>query len=254
MNKVLVIGDGCKDIFRYGRCDRLCPEAPVPVFKPSASASNDGMAINVYANLIALGVDCDLLTTTGITKTRYVDEVSNQMIVRVDENDHSIRINTNVLESIDFTKYEAVVISDYNKGYLSTEDIEYIAMQHGAVFMDSKKKFGPWCLKVDLIKINEKEYNENKDFLTKNSHLLNLVITKGKHGAMVSNLGNIGEVPIEEEHEVRDLSGAGDTFLAGLVSDYLKTRDIHSAVKFANKCASYVVTQKGVVVVDLTKI
>jgi bifunctional ADP-heptose synthase (sugar kinase/adenylyltransferase) len=29
MKKVLVIGDSCTDVFRYGNCDRLCPEAPV---------------------------------------------------------------------------------------------------------------------------------------------------------------------------------------------------------------------------------
>lgn len=29
--KVLVIGDGCLDIFRYGKCERLSPEAPVPI-------------------------------------------------------------------------------------------------------------------------------------------------------------------------------------------------------------------------------
>ena len=30
--KILVIGETCKDVFNYGRVDRLCPEAPVPVF------------------------------------------------------------------------------------------------------------------------------------------------------------------------------------------------------------------------------
>jgi len=29
--KFLVIGDSCTDRFVYGSCDRLCPEAPVPV-------------------------------------------------------------------------------------------------------------------------------------------------------------------------------------------------------------------------------
>ena len=33
-SKILVIGDSCKDIFRYGSIDRLAPEAPVPVIKP----------------------------------------------------------------------------------------------------------------------------------------------------------------------------------------------------------------------------
>jgi len=32
--KILVIGDSCKDVFIYGKANRLCPEAPVPVFIP----------------------------------------------------------------------------------------------------------------------------------------------------------------------------------------------------------------------------
>ena len=34
INKILVIGDSCTDIFIYGECNRICPEAPVPVFNP----------------------------------------------------------------------------------------------------------------------------------------------------------------------------------------------------------------------------
>ena len=59
---------------------------------------------------------------------------------------------------------------------------------------------------------------------------------------------------ITEKHDIRDLSGAGDTFLAALVAEFVKNNDICEAIKFANKCASWVVTQKGVVTVDLTKI
>jgi bifunctional ADP-heptose synthase (sugar kinase/adenylyltransferase) len=32
--KILVIGDSCEDIFRYGKVNRLAPEAPVPVINP----------------------------------------------------------------------------------------------------------------------------------------------------------------------------------------------------------------------------
>ena len=76
-------------------------------------------------------------------------------------------------------------------------------------------------------------------------------MTKGKDGAV---LNNNEKFPIEDEHEVRDLSGAGDTFLAALVAKYIENYDICEAIKFANKCAAWVVTQKGVVVVDLSKI
>ena len=41
--KILVIGDNCTDVFIYGRCERLSPEAPIPVFEPSKTITNDGM-------------------------------------------------------------------------------------------------------------------------------------------------------------------------------------------------------------------
>ena len=40
--KFLVIGETCKDEFCYGKANRLCPEAPVPVFIPDHNTSNLG--------------------------------------------------------------------------------------------------------------------------------------------------------------------------------------------------------------------
>ena len=45
--RILVVGDSCKDVFVYGKVNRLTPEAPVPVFNPTATKTNDGMARNV---------------------------------------------------------------------------------------------------------------------------------------------------------------------------------------------------------------
>jgi D-beta-D-heptose 7-phosphate kinase/D-beta-D-heptose 1-phosphate adenosyltransferase len=81
--KILVIGDNCTDVFIYGRCHRLSPEAPIPVFEPSKTITNDGMAGNVVANLRKLGVEkVELISNhEQITKTRYVEEKSNQMLL-----------------------------------------------------------------------------------------------------------------------------------------------------------------------------
>lgn len=257
MGKVLVIGDGCKDVFQYGKCDRLSPEAPVPVFKPLQAKSNGGMAVNVYANLLALGVECDIITDSGATKTRFVDEVSNQMLLRVDEKDEIAPIQHEVLAAIPFGDYSAIVISDYNKGFLYNDDIKFLAKNHKHVFMDTKKEIGHWVDNVFCIKINKKEFMQNKQWLDFQFDNL-LITTLGNEGAMYKypkeDIYEYVTVPIVEDHPVRDLSGAGDTFLAALVADYIKNNDIHSAIQFANKCAAWVVTQKGVVVVDLNKI
>ena len=159
--KVLVIGDGCKDVFQYGKCERLSPEAPVPVFKPIKVKNNGGMAMNVYANLMALGVNCDIITDSGITKTRYVDETSNQMLLRVDENDEIQPMSFEDLKAIGLNEYDAVVISDYNKGFLTEDIIVYLAENHHMVFMDTKKELHTWCKDIFCIKINQKEYDKN---------------------------------------------------------------------------------------------
>ena len=94
--KVLVVGDSCKDKFIYGECKRICPEAPVPVFNPINRTENGGMAKNVYNNLKSLAPDWNikLLTNdTKIEKTRLVDIKTNQMLLRVDENDQCERIS-----------------------------------------------------------------------------------------------------------------------------------------------------------------
>ena len=42
--RILVVGDSCEDVFVYGKVNRLTPEAPVPVFNPTVTKTNDGMA------------------------------------------------------------------------------------------------------------------------------------------------------------------------------------------------------------------
>jgi len=250
MKKVLIIGDSCEDVFIYGTCDRLSPEAPVPVFKPTTNKISGGMSMNVYENLKALGIEVDIITNKDLPrKYRFIDEVSNQMILRVDEDDDIKQITLKVFELIDFDKYDAVVVSDYNKGFLSEIDIDAITVNHPLVFMDTKKKISEWAQGIEFIKINEKEAQENSEWLTKD-YEGELVVTLGKKGARHW----FNPIEIQNEHPVRDLSGAGDTFLAALVADYIKNNDIRKAIEFANRCAAWVVTQKGVVAVDSEKI
>ena len=60
---VLVIGDSCEDVFIYGDIERISPEAPIPVFKPTHTEKNDGMARNVANNVESL--DMTIYTITN---------------------------------------------------------------------------------------------------------------------------------------------------------------------------------------------
>jgi D-beta-D-heptose 7-phosphate kinase/D-beta-D-heptose 1-phosphate adenosyltransferase len=251
MKKVLVIGDSCTDVFQYGKCRRICPEAPVPVLTPLESKENMGMAANVLINLQSLGVTTHIITNNVLPiKTRYIDEPSNQMILRVDSHDYVQALDWDVLYLTHFDDYDAVVISDYDKGFLDTEQIEFISTSHPVTFMDTKKRLGYWCNEIKYIKINDKESQENWAYLHED-YKNDIIVTLGNQGAV---LNYKEKFPIEDEHPVRDLTGAGDTFLAGLVANYIDTKDIREAIKFANKCSSWAVSQKGVSVVSMKKL
>ncbi len=119
MKKVLVIGESCRDVFIYCDALRLCPDVPVPVLNIKNEVDNPGMAKNVYMNIKSLMDDCDVITNENwyeITKTRYVDEKSNHTFFRVDTTQTIPRINLNHIE---YDKYDLIVVSDYDKGFLT---------------------------------------------------------------------------------------------------------------------------------------
>ena len=256
--RVLVVGDSCQDIFIYGDIERISPEAPVPVFVPSHKEKNDGMARNVSHNVESLKMYIHTITNkNGIVKKRYVDNRSGQMVLRVDEHDYCERIPTKTLQGITNNKFQyygsgqdvknidAIIISDYCKGFLEESDIEHICKYNKNVFVDTKKKLGKWISDADFIKINELEYKENHELLSDNGFKEKLIVTLGSKGCR----WNGKEFPVEEV-PVKDVSGAGDTFLAGLVRGYLDTNDIKKAIEFAQKCTTYVVQQHGVATVN----
>lgn len=244
--KVLVIGDSCIDKFIYCNIERVCPEAPVPVMNPIRETSNPGMAYNVVENLKSLNLEADLITNPEtITKTRYVDNRSGQMVVRIDENDVCKQIDPTHI-TIQWMKYDAVIISDYCKGFLTEEDIKHLSQCHPLVFMDTKKQLGSWCNDISFIKINEFEHKKNFELLPNYPQIQNkLVVTRGKEGC--EYMGKVYSVP---PVSVKDVSGAGDTFLSGLVYEYLNTKDIYKSLEFANKCATQVVQKRGVAVYE----
>lgn len=245
--KILVIGDSCIDNFTYGDVVRLAPEAPVPVFNPTHTKSNNGMAGNVVNNLKTIGVQVFLITNNEIiNKTRYVDERTNQILIRIDENDKIPRINSKVLNKIvnngyNNTKYDAIIISDYDKGFLTEQDIEFICKNNKNVFIDTKKILDEWCTKADFIKINHVEYEHTKFNIDNLNLEKKLIITLSDKGCRYQD--KIFTVP---KVQIKDVSGAGDTFISGLVAEYVRTNKIDKSIKFAQECATVVVQKKGV--------
>ena len=121
--KVLLIGDSCTDVYVYGDVKRLNPEAPVPILEPKREEKTNGMAWNVYNNLLAFDTEVYLLTNQEkITKTRYIDEKSNQQILRLDveeevkQLDYEMKEETYNALRVTRHKYDCVIRSRYDLG------------------------------------------------------------------------------------------------------------------------------------------
>jgi len=252
IKKIAIIGEVCTDQYIFGKCDRVCPEAAALCFSHSNDIrTNLGMAGNVYNNLLSLNkdniFDISLISpTSSIIKRRFVDNRYNSIVFREDINDTSERINLNQYE---FQQYDCIVFSDYCKGFLLESDIIDICnkkTKNCISFIDTKKDLYKLSEHIDYIKINNYEFKQNEHHLDHITTHANLIVTEGDNGARLYNMKNIKYYPTKKI-VLRDVCGAGDTFLAALVFKYLVSLDIDQAIIFANECATKVVSQFGVV-------
>lgn len=156
---ILVIGDYMIDHYMFGRCERISPEAPVPVVDIKSESITLGGAGNVVKNLSSFGILSDVLTVVGddtageemigllndqkvnvegllksknrktSKKTRIM--VSNHQMIRFDNEskkdlseDESNCIYQYLFENI--SKYNLVLLSDYAKGVLTPSLLQKI--------------------------------------------------------------------------------------------------------------------------------
>ena len=241
--KVVIIGESCVDEFIYCETHRLSPEAPVPVLKPIKTIRNNGMSGNTKDNVKSILKECDITLITQkehIVKTRYVENKSNHMFLRVDtgENEISpINLTDDVRDII--KNSDIAIISDYNKGFLNDGDINEIGELSKLSIIDSKRELSETVISNHtFVKLNEVEYLNNEGLNHEG-----LIVTLGSKGAKHNNK----LYPSSNPQETIDVSGAGDTFTASFITHYYQTRDISSSIMEANKKASDVVSRRGVV-------
>ena len=247
-SKILVIGDSCDDVYYYGSCNRLSPEAPVPILKVRKTEHKPGMCLNVAKNLEGLGHEVKILThDKKIVKHRFVEEKRLVHLLRVDEEPSAVDPASwqQIEKEIADQNYNAIVISDYEKGYITYEIASKISkLVEGKIpiFVDTKKQ-DISCYSGCVIKINKDE----KEKLTKlPSGSYELITTLGEKGAMWNE-----KIYSTKKSKLYDVCGAGDTFLAALVHEYIRTSSLEKSIYFANKCASISVTHFGNFVMSL---
>ena len=231
--RILLIGDNGIDQYQYGTVTRISPEAPVPVVNYTHTVTRPGMAANVKDNLERLG--CKVEFVHGIKtsiKTRVIDSRTKQHLVRIDQDSPSRAVK---IDYTDINQYNAIVISDYNKGSVDYDTIENLRYRYtGPIFVDTKK--------TDLarfegcfVKINQTEFEAAKTYPTE------LIVTLGRDGVRYKEYKF--STP---QVEAFDVCGAGDTFLSALAYNYVLSQDITVAIQFAARAASVTVQHIGV--------
>ncbi len=193
-NKILVIGDIMLDVYQYGKCTRISPEAPVPVIDFTREEKMLGGAGNVLRNLISFGINCELIAVVGEDlsgaivldklkelkintnilindKTRKTTEkcrvVSNgQQLIRIDKEDRhqiNIEIEQKIISYVEknINEYKIIIFSDYLKGVLTDnlchEVIKIAKKNNVLTLVDPKGANYKKYDNIDLIKPNLKE-------------------------------------------------------------------------------------------------
>ena len=241
--KVLVFGDVIIDKYIYGTSERISPEAPVPVVKYQHEVETLGGAGLVYENLKSLGVDVTLLQTEQprSIKTRVICD--GHYITRIDDDKvaDSTAVLSNVLRS-DFSEYDYVILSDYNKGVLdeSLKIIEHLNMFGCKVIVDPKEHAtqykDAWLVKPNNVEFIKFGFNNWQG---------NIITTNAGDNVVASIDGVDYNLPVAQV-EVSDVTGAGDCFLAafvyGLTKNYDYTQCLELAIKGSRRAVQHVGT------------
>jgi D-beta-D-heptose 7-phosphate kinase/D-beta-D-heptose 1-phosphate adenosyltransferase len=293
---ILIVGDVMLDRYFWGVVTRISPEAPVPIVQIIKTSYALGGAANVAANVVgmweeavligATGKDhpaealAQLLRNYGITdylisekdrpttmKTRVI--AGSQQLLRIDNEEVRPLFKkgvtarkSNIARVID--NCGAVIISDYGKGMIDAEVIDYIKEQAQCpIFVDPKGNDWEKYTGVTCITPNFQEFLSYCDFLripiasevdlrraakevVGALKLEYLVITRGADGMIVvPSKGKIYHAEVEHVEEVLDVSGAGDTVIAALAVATASGKSMVKAADYANKAAGIVVSRLG---------
>ena len=252
--KILLLGDSCYDYYHYGEVNRISPEAPIPIFDHKYTVEKRGMMSNVLENFRALGINPDYQTHFFENKNRYLDIRSKQQLLRVDQKIDEEGIPHIIHEYNDYKSYDAIVISDYDKGFFQHNDYNKIRAEYaGPVFIDTKdRKLSRY--KDAFVKVNDSEYIKS-DLYGENSNQNIIVTYGGDQVVWRREYPEADRLYYPPKVDAYDVCGAGDTFFAALVFEYLRSdRDMEAAIRFAMKAAAITVQKIGVYAPTLEEI
>jgi D-beta-D-heptose 7-phosphate kinase/D-beta-D-heptose 1-phosphate adenosyltransferase len=301
--KILVIGDLILDRYIWGKVNRISPEAPVPVVEVTDENFLLGGAANVANNIVGLGGHATIVGFAGhdrggeflrkmlkergihhegvlwgsrptTVKTRVI--AHSQQVVRFDREDRD-KVDGKVLKSLltfirsVLSEHNAVIISDYRKGVVSSELVREI-LKHSRpknIFVSVDPKIGHFhCYKnVSLITPNVMEASIASGIEIKDENsLINagrallrkiscdaVLITRGEYGVSLFEKDKVLHIPTVARN-VYDVTGAGDTVIATFTISFTSGATMQESAVIANHAAGIVVGEVGTAVVTLDQL
>lgn len=311
--QIVVIGDLILDHYIQGSVDRISQEAPVPIVNQKREYYSLGGAANVANNLVELGAKPILIGRVGADAdaTRFLSFLSNrkietkwivqddkvptilktrilahnQQMLRIDR-ENKIQIDRDLHDKffIYFSKVmkkaDAIIISDYGKGMITSELISHVKrsalLNEVPIIIDPKVEHFDSYHNVTCITPNREEAENAMKYLKMKDRSFNTmfdrldsyvaVVDSGikmlnylKMQSLLITLGEEGMILFEHNKapinisakakQVYDVSGAGDTvvsiFSLCLASGLSKLE----SARIANLAAGVVVGKLGTSVI-----
>ena len=268
--KILVIGDPIIDRYTTGNVNRMSPEdETVPVLDVISEKIILGGCLNVAVNLKSLNPQNDIFVAAPMSgwtiaelicmdvsnvieqifsspwtpalgemvKHRVIDKKTNKQLVRVDNN---LKFDPFVIGAfkrsfscIQVDNFDCIVISDYEKGCVGWFVVDKLKGLGCPIFIDTKKKDLSMWKDLDnaVIKINWNEF-ENAQHT---NQIKDLIVTHGEKPVQLRKCDQlVRQFKVRPAKDPNPI-GAGDVFLASLVTDYLRSQNLEDAIEFAIK-------------------
>lgn len=270
--KVAVIGDFMTDYWWEPENGvKLCPAFPAYDYRDKELIEqNDGGAGNTAECMRHLCAKVSVFAPQTQLQYHAKNYYTYQGVIMFRTSDHPPMVNGEAMREAQYLieqldEYDAVVMADYNKGCLTKDNIPVIIdacrTANKPVFVDPKFNNWPLYKGCDVFKCNLEEWHTQseipKDKVGLSRHF---IITKGSNGMDVITDQGAGF----EKHQLHipgrgiepvDVTGAGDTAMAVMALEYLRTGgDILKACHVANIGASLTVRHKRIYYVTVDEI
>jgi len=292
---IVVVGDIIVDEFIWGSVSRISPEAPVPVVAVERIDRRLGGSANVIRNLCALEAECAMCGVVGddepgtwlhqqfnamgvdasgvitkrnqrptAVKTRII--AHQQQVVRYDREqigNLAPETYSELLAMIEalLPNMDALILSDYAKGVLTTEILPQIIKIAGNIptIIDPKPLHtaayqGATMLTPNLAEaakmaqmaaINDDAHVEKIGRkLHQQLALQQLLITRSERGMTLFDGDNMHHIPTAAR-DIYDVTGAGDTVIATFTDAICRGSTPLEAAHIANRAAGVVVGKVG---------